>query len=57
MSEFATNWGLLAGSILIAAPVVWLKVTDTTSIEKDLEFVDERKEDVVATHALPAAKH
>jgi hypothetical protein len=50
MTQFATNWGLLAGSIVIAAPVVWLKVTDHTDVDKDIAFVDETKEEVVATN-------
>lgn len=49
MTEFATNWGLLAGSLVIAAPVVWMKVTETTSLEKDIAFVDETIDEVVAT--------
>jgi hypothetical protein len=53
MTEFASTWGLLAGSIVVAAPVVWLKVKDTTSVEKDLEFSDETQADVVA---VPSAQ-
>ena len=41
MTEFAVNWGLLAGSLAIAAPVIIWKVKDTTSIEEDLKFSDE----------------
>ena len=26
MTEFATNWGLLAGSLVFAAPVIWMKI-------------------------------
>ena len=48
MSEFATNWGLLSASLVIAAPVIWMKIKDTTALEKDLQFTDERKEDVMA---------
>lgn len=47
MSEFATNWGLLSVSLLIAAPVIWLKVKDTTALETDLQFTDETQEDVL----------
>ena len=46
MSEFGTNWGLLAGSLIIAAPVIWMKVQDTSDVEKDLKFTDETKNDV-----------
>ena len=57
MAEFGANWGLLAGSLVIAAPVIWLKVQDTSSIEKDLEFTDETKADVLpTTGAMEAAE-
>jgi len=38
---FASNLGLLAGSLLVALPVILLKVEDTVSLEKDVEFTDE----------------
>ena len=46
MNEFASTWGLLAGSLLLAAPLVWLKILDTVPIEVDLKFTDETFEDV-----------
>ena len=49
MSEFATNWGILAASLVVAAPLIWWKVTDTTSLEEDLKFTDETKADVLPT--------
>ena len=49
MTEFGANWGLLVGSLVIAAPVIWLKVKDTTSLEEDLKFTDETKADVLPT--------
>lgn len=51
MDEFASNWGLLAGSLLLAAPVIWLKVRDTVPLEDDLRFSDETFEDVKPTIA------
>lgn len=48
MNEFASNWALLAGSLLIAAPVIWTKITDTVPLEEDLKFSDETVEDVKA---------
>lgn len=48
MTEFASTWGLLAGSIVIAFPVVWWRVTDHTSVEEDLKFTDETMADVAA---------
>ncbi|MCJ1320542.1 hypothetical protein MMC15_005882 [Xylographa vitiligo] len=46
MNEFASNWALLAGSLLIAAPVILMKIKDTVPIEEDLQFSDETLEDV-----------
>lgn len=46
MSEFGGNWGLLTGSLLIAAPVIFLKIKDHTAIEDDLAFSDETVEEV-----------
>ncbi|KAF2115808.1 major facilitator superfamily domain-containing protein [Lophiotrema nucula] len=40
-SMFASNWALLAGSLLVALPVILWKVEDTVSIEKDIAFTDE----------------
>lgn len=51
MAEFASNWGLLCGSLLIAAPVIIYKIKDTIPIEEDLAGTDETLEDV-----LPAEK-
>ncbi|KAI0014730.1 major facilitator superfamily domain-containing protein [Xylariomycetidae sp. FL0641] len=45
-TEFAVTWALCAGSLLLAAPVVWMQINDTTDIEKDLKFSDETVEDV-----------
>lgn len=47
MTMFASNWGLLAGSLLVALPVILWKVEDTTAVEKDLEFTDETVADVL----------
>lgn len=44
---FGSTWGLLAGSLVIAAPLIWFKITDHVSIEEDLKFSDETMEDVV----------
>ena len=48
MSMFASNWGLLAGSLVIALPVILWKVEDTTSLAKDVAFSDETVEEVAA---------
>ena len=46
MNEFAASWALLAGSLLIAAPVIFMKIRDTTLLEDDLRFSDETIEEV-----------
>ncbi|KAJ5928885.1 hypothetical protein N7466_007841 [Penicillium verhagenii] len=48
MNEFASNWGLLCGSLLIAAPVILYKIQDTVPIEDDLEGTGETIEDVLS---------
>ncbi|KAK9311132.1 major facilitator superfamily [Lipomyces starkeyi] len=47
MTEFASIWGLLCGSLVVAAPVVWLKIKDHVEILEDLRDVDETIEDVL----------
>jgi hypothetical protein len=44
---FGATWGLLAGGLLVAAPVVLFRVTDTTTIEEDLKDTDESGADVM----------
>jgi hypothetical protein len=51
MNEFASNWGLLAGSLLIASPVVWTKIRETVPLEDDLKFSDETVEEVAGRGA------
>lgn len=46
MTEFATCWGLLGGSLLIAAPVIFFRVQDQSSLEDDLKFSDETADDI-----------
>lgn len=46
MTEFASCWGLLLGSMLIASPVICFKVKESTAIEEDLRFSDETTADV-----------
>lgn len=41
LSMFASCWGLLGGSLLVALPLVFTKITDHVTIEHDLEFSDE----------------
>jgi len=52
MNEFISNWVLLTGSLLCAAPVIFLKIKDHTAVEEDLKGTDETLEDVLpAGHA------
>ncbi|KAJ6013280.1 UNC93-like protein [Penicillium herquei] len=47
MTEFASCWGLLVGSMLIASPIIFFKVKESTSVEDDLRFSDETTADVL----------
>lgn len=49
---FGVTWGLLAGALVIAAPVVWLKLKDTVPLEEDLKFSDETVADVAGVPAV-----
>ncbi|KAI2464609.1 MFS general substrate transporter [Annulohypoxylon bovei var. microspora] len=49
---FAVTWAVCAGSLVIAAPIIFLKIQDTTALETDLKYSDEKPEDVVATATL-----
>ncbi|KAK9322039.1 hypothetical protein V1517DRAFT_339257 [Lipomyces orientalis] len=47
MTEFACTWGLLCGSLVVAAPVFGLKIKDHVEILEGLKYVDETIEDVL----------
>jgi hypothetical protein len=51
MTEFASCWGLLLGSLLIALPVIWFKIKENTAVEDDLRFSDETAADVLGDEA------
>ncbi|KAI9800960.1 MAG: hypothetical protein M1833_003097 [Piccolia ochrophora] len=55
MNLFASCWALLAASLLIAAPVIFLKIRDFVPLEDDLKFTDETVEDVTASHRTESA--
>jgi MFS family permease len=55
MTQLAANWGLLAGSLIIAAPVIFMRVKDTTSLEEDLKFSDESFAEVAPTEVKEGA--
>lgn len=46
MREFAACWGILAGSLVIASPVVFFRIKDHTDVEEDLKFSDETLNEV-----------
>jgi hypothetical protein len=46
MIEFASSWGLVAGSLIIAAPVILFKIKEHTDVEADLAFSDETAQEV-----------
>ncbi len=52
MNIFASSWVLLAGSLVVAAPLVFWKVRDTVPVEEDLRFSDESLGDVVAVASV-----
>jgi hypothetical protein len=52
MAEFASNWALLMGSLVIAAPVIFLKIKDHVAVEEDIINTGETLEEVLpAGHA------
>ena len=56
MNQFAANWGLLAGSLIVAAPVIWTKVKDTTDVEEDIKFSDETLAEVIPVSPIVGAE-
>ncbi|KAL2869940.1 unc-93 family MFS transporter [Aspergillus lucknowensis] len=46
MTMFASCWGLLGASLLIAAPVIFFRIKEHTDLEDDLKFSDETAADV-----------
>jgi len=51
---FYCTWGLLVGSLIFAAPVVWTRIQDTVSLEEDLKFSDETIDDVIISGSAAA---
>ena len=52
MNLFALCWILLAGSLVIALPVMVLKIKDTVPVEEDLKFTDETIEDIIGRNSI-----
>ena len=51
INEFGANWGLLAGSLIIAVPVIFSKIQETVPLEEDLKFSDETFAEVAPAEA------
>lgn len=51
---FGATWGMLAGALLIGAPVIFLRIKDTTEIADDIAGTGEAIEDVAAPGQLAA---
>lgn len=47
MNLLACNWGLLGGSLVVALPVIFMRIRDTVPIEDDLKGTDETLEDIL----------
>jgi len=45
LNLFASCWGLLGGSLLVALPIILLKINDHSSIDADMAFSDENAAD------------
>jgi hypothetical protein len=52
MNLFASCWGLLAGGLIFALPLILTKIKDHVSLEEDLKFSDETVEDVAPTGSI-----
>src|SRR5690606_34735801 len=50
------QWGLVAGALVFAAPVIFLRIKDTVSVEEDLKFSDETVEDVAPARDVTVVK-
>lgn len=47
MSLFASCWILLAGSLVVALPIMIKKIKDTVPVEEDLKFTDETMDNIM----------
>lgn len=57
INEFASSWALLAGSLLIALPVMLMTIKDTVPVEEDLKLSDETKDEVLGKKSVEADGH
>lgn len=60
MTEFASCWGLLLGSMCIASPVIFRKIKEHTDVAEDLRLSDQTTAEVLGgtelTHDKPHAE-
>lgn len=52
LTMFGSCWGLLAGSLVVALPLILLKVKDHGSIEEDLRLSDETYAEVAPRSSI-----
>lgn len=52
MNLFVSCWVLLASSLVIALPVMMLKIKDTVPLEEDIKFTDEGVEDIIGHRSI-----
>jgi hypothetical protein len=50
------QWGVVAAALIIAAPVIFMRIQDTVSVEEDLKFSDETIEDVAPAKDVAVMK-
>jgi hypothetical protein len=54
MTMLGSTWGLLAGGLVVALPVILIKIKDHVSVEEDVQFTDETVEDVIGHKHISA---
>lgn len=52
LNMFASSWALLAGSLVIALPVMLMTIKDTVSLEEDLKLSDETRDEVLGKKSV-----
>ncbi len=50
---YKITWALLAGSLVVAAPLVLMRIQDHANLEEDLQFSKQTAEDVKSEAAEP----
>lgn len=52
INMFASSWALLAGSLVIALPVMLMTIKDTVPIDEDLKLSDETRDEVLGKKSV-----